>query len=139
MSGNGLHEDRPDPAYGKPEERDPDRVPSEWDGFKPEDMPEELRIEFKRPIEAGGKMFTEIILREPTGIQDRQAKQVLKAGKGGFDGDSVSAYQIKLISLVSGVPIVVVEQLQTSKINRAMEYLSVFTRVAIPTPPQSSR
>lgn len=94
-----------------------------------DDLPETLTIELDPPIEHNGGTFSELELREPTAGQVKTAEAMMKA----MTPESIRAYQIKLVELVSKKPPLVVAQLPIRKLMEAVRYLEGFILPGRPT------
>jgi hypothetical protein len=84
----------------------------------------ELTIELAEPINLNGGSWSEITVREPTALQVKQAETLLKGANP--SPEQGRAYQIMLVSLVSGAPRGVIESLPISKFNRAFDFIVAF-------------
>lgn len=79
------------------------------------DLPEEMILTLRRPVEAGGVTYSELHLREPT------AGEMLQFGKlTGVEAE------IAAVSLVAGVPRTAIEKIGARDLVKASAYLSRF-------------
>ena len=84
---------------------------------------EEVRetfIPFDEAVKFGPTSWDGLALKEPTG------RQLAVASEYGF-GKSITSFQMKLISEVSGVPFRIIEGLRISQIKEAYDFLEHFT------------
>jgi hypothetical protein len=81
-----------------------------------QEIPDELVITLRKPIEFGGETYTELTLREPTAGEYEQVDNV----KG------PTATDIIMVSLVSGVPKQVIAKVGMRDLNKAAKYLGSF-------------
>lgn len=88
-----------------------------------EELSPELVLEIAPPLVHKGGTYDSLTLREPKGIEVRQAEMALKAG---VNVVTMRAYQIALVARVSGIPEPLIEQLPIRTLNRASRYLQSF-------------
>jgi hypothetical protein len=82
---------------------------------KPAEIPDELVITLRKPVELGDIKFHELRLREPT------AGEMIELGADtGWQGD------VKAISLISGVPEPALRKIGVRDARKASEYLGLF-------------
>lgn len=93
-----------------------------------DDLPDELVIELRKPIEVGSELHTEIRLREPMAGEVEKAQKALFGPNG-----SATMSDIVLVSLVSGLPKPVVERVPYRDFEKAVRYLMGFTGGGHPT------
>jgi len=82
----------------------------------PQDIPEELIITLRKPVEFGGQVYSELKLREPTAGEYEQVDNVKGA----------TATDILMVSLVSGIPRQVVAKIGMRDVGEAARYLGRF-------------
>jgi hypothetical protein len=87
------------------------------------DNPRVLDIEIDPPVEWNGKTYNVLHLKEPTGRQVERAEGELTANS---NFQSLRKYQFALLSLVSGVPRQVIEQMRITQINEGTDFLRPF-------------
>jgi hypothetical protein len=87
-----------------------------------EALQETLEIVMARAITYQGGTYDRIELQEPNAGQVKLAEREMKPGTM----EAVRSYQIKLVSLVSGKPTQVIEQLPVSKLMEAVRFLEGF-------------
>ena len=88
-----------------------------------DEIQDELNIDLDPPITFNGGSFDRLTLTEPVGKDVQKAESTLKSG---VNVESLRAYQIMLITLVSKLPRGVIEQLPIRKLNEASRYLQSF-------------
>jgi hypothetical protein len=82
-----------------------------------EDLPDELEITLRKPVEFGGVRFEKIIIREPT------AGQMLEWDKlSGREAD------VKAVCVVSGIPEPAVRMMLIRDFNEAAEHIGRFLK-----------
>lgn len=86
---------------------------------KKAELPPTKTIQFKKPIEAGGKTYTEFDLREPT------CEEMEKFEEESSRGSNLRAIRV-LIALITGVDKQVVARVEISTIMAAGTYLTDF-------------
>jgi hypothetical protein len=87
------------------------------------DLPRVLDIELDPPIEWNGKTYSSLHLEEPTGRMVERAEGELSQAS---NFQALRRYQFALLSLVSGVPRQVIEQMRISQINEGTDFLRPF-------------
>lgn len=85
------------------------------DEVKEEEIPEELVIVLRKPVEFGGSTYDKLTLREPT------AGQMLE-----WDKVSGREADVKAVAVVSGVPEPAVRLIGTRDLGKAANYISRF-------------
>jgi hypothetical protein len=98
-------------------------------------MTDTLTITLAKPIEAGGKSFAELQLREPKANEVLQAE--MKLGSGGVE--STRDYQTKLLSMVTSVPVDSLGGLRTSEFGTANRFLQGFVNPSTKAPDTSTQ
>jgi Phage tail assembly chaperone proteins, E, or 41 or 14 len=94
------------------------------------DIPEELTITFAKPIEMSGKdgrdktVYSEMTLREP------KLAELTRFVKKAESESGIEAMRF-LISMVSGIPLVILDEIKTSAFYEAMNYMTLWV-----TPPE---
>jgi hypothetical protein len=80
-----------------------------------DDIPDELTITLRKPVELAGITYAELKLREPTAAEWQQ-----------WDKLAGVAADIKAVSIVSGVPEPVVAKIGARDLTRAARYILRF-------------
>lgn len=91
------------------------------------ELPSSLTIPLSPEITFGQQTFAELILREPTADQVRQAEEQLRTGP--HMPSNQRQYQMHLISKVADVPYPVVQKMPIARLNVAMAFLNLFLSV----------
>ena len=91
-----------------------------------EQIPASLTIPIDPPVNFGGADYAQIVLREPTVDEVRQAEEQLRFGR---TPHAVRNYEIHLVSKCSGVPLPVIQKMGVSRVLAAMAYISIFLGV----------
>lgn len=94
------------------------------------DLPEVMTIEVKPPVEFKGRTYAEIVVREPTAKQVRQAEQNMGSG---VTMGSMRNRKIWLVSLAADIPVPAVEMMPISAVERAAAYLEGFINAGLET------
>jgi hypothetical protein len=92
----------------------------------PKAPPPILVLQIEPAIEFQGGKYATLTMKEPTIGQKRTALEQLRAG---YSLAADALYEIHLVSLISGVPIAVIERLPTSLFNRALAHAAYFLGV----------
>ena len=79
------------------------------------EIPDELIVTFRKPIEFGGDSYTQMKLQEPTAAQVQQWDKL-----SGTDAD------IMALTTVSGLPKPVIERLKLRDLNAGSRYIARF-------------
>lgn len=88
--------------------------------FKEPPPPATLELEVDVTFHA--QHITVLRLKEPTGKQMRRAEQELVSGP---NAHTLRMFQMRLIAEVANVPFEVIDQVPVSKLNQAMDFLSL--------------
>ena len=91
------------------------------------DLPATMTLPLDPPIEFNGGQYSSLTLREPTADEARKAEEQLRSNP--MLPHNRRNRQIHLVSLVSGVPVPVIQKLGVSKLQTAMVYLNLFLDV----------
>lgn len=86
-------------------------------------MPASLTIPLEPAISFGGTDYTQIMLREPTSDEVRQAEEQLRFGR---TPHAMRNYEMHLVAKAAGVPLPVVQKMPVSRVQAAMMYISIF-------------
>ncbi|MBV9859882.1 MAG: phage tail assembly protein [Alphaproteobacteria bacterium] len=89
-------------------------------------MTDELTLTLRKPIEHGGQTITELKLREPT------AEEIATATDGVTNG---SRMHIHLISIVAGLPKIVIGRMAARDFTVARNFVESFLLADLPTGP----
>lgn len=81
-------------------------------------VPDEIELTLRKPIKDGDQMITSLTLREPTVREMGQAGSLPNV----FDSNA------KLVSLVSGVPKLAIQEMGIGDMQKAVDFLAHFTR-----------
>ena len=82
----------------------------------------EWSVPLRDTIRHGERTWDEIPLREPKAIHVKRAEAELKA----MTPEAMRAYEFRLISEVSGIPIPALHEVPVSRLNEAATYLASF-------------
>jgi Phage tail assembly chaperone proteins, E, or 41 or 14 len=89
-------------------------------------FPRVLDLEIDPPVEAG-QIYSTMHLREPTFQEVRTAEtEMVRDAFGRATDGSTRAYQLALISKVSGVPRQAIDQMRISQVDQAFLFLISF-------------
>lgn len=89
------------------------------------ELPSSLTIPLEPPIEIPGiGKYDQLVVREPTADEVRQAEEQLRAGE--HLPHARRLYQIHLVAKCSGAPVPIVQKLGVAKLQIAYGYVSLF-------------